>query len=195
MQNAGEEGGYVERGQNRGEGMDWKDFMFEELEGAIRGLKKGRASGIDELRGEIMGMLPESAKWKVLQEINKIWRRERPVPDSWRIGRVVPVHKGGDWDKTDSFRPITLMGAGYKVAMGMLAARLEEETWAKNIIPEVQGGFRKGRGAREQIVSLARMVECKLAKGEGMCAVFLDLQAAYDTVPRMKMIECMRRRA
>lgn len=89
---------------------------------------------------------------------------------------------------------ISVMSAGYKIAMTIVKNRLEDEVEEKGLLPEAQGGFRRGRGTREQIFTLARMIERVIEEKGSMYAVFLDLKAAYDAVPRADLIECLRRR-
>ena len=58
---------------------------------------------------------------------------------------------------------------------------------------EELGGFRKGRGCRDQIVSLMLLGQTKLATQEGgFLAAFIDFSKAYDRVCRKKLWECLR---
>ena len=62
-----------------------------------------------------------------------------------------------------------------------------------NLVVEEQGGFRKGRGCRDQIVSLMLLGQTKLATQEGgFLAAFIDFSKAYDRVCRKKLWECLR---
>lgn len=66
---------------------------------------------------------------------------------------------GGEWDNIYNYRGISVMCSGYKIAMIGVKNRLEKEVEAKGLLPETQGGFRRGRGTRDQIFILARLVE------------------------------------
>ena len=62
-----------------------------------------------------------------------------------------------------------------------------------NLVVEEQGGFRKGRGCRDQIVLLMLLGQTKLAtQGSGFLAAFIDFSKAYDRVCRKKLWECLK---
>ena len=56
------------------------------------------------------------------------------------------------------------------------------------LVAEEQGGFRKGRGCRDQIMTLMLLGQTQMAvRKAGMMAAFIDLKKAYDTVDRGKL--------
>ena len=169
-------------------------FAIEELDKAIAEMKCGKAPGDDGLKAEAWKELPIEGRRSFLVAINKIWMNEQEIPMSWRKGVVIPVFKGGNETDSDCYRGITLMNTSYKLTMSMVKTRLEEEIESRQLLPESQGGFRSGRGTREQVFILARLIEESLDRKDSFYAVFLDLKSAYDGVPRVKMTECLRRR-
>ena len=60
--------------------------------------------------------------------------------------------------------------------------RIRDKT--ENVIVEVQGGFRRGRGCTDQIFIVRQICEKYLGKGKDVYFVFLDLEKAYDRVDR-----------
>ncbi|XP_063924722.1 uncharacterized protein LOC135138675 [Zophobas morio] len=65
----------------------------------------------------------------------------------------------------------------------------------KCILPESQAGFRRGRGAMDNVYILNHLIEKELLKEGGrVYALFVDLRAAFDTVDRECLWECMERR-
>ena len=60
------------------------------------------------------------------------------------------------------------------------------------LIVEEQGGFRRGRGCRDHIVSLILLGQTKVALQEdGLLAAFIDFSKAYDGVNREKLWGCL----
>ena len=117
------------------------------------------------------------------------------IPSEWQRSLVVPVPKklGGGVCVPDTFRGIALTSVACKVFCHILKERLTTVVEEYNLVVEEQGGFRKGRGCRDQIVSLMLLGQTKLATQEGgFLAAFIDFSKAYDRVCRKKLWECLR---
>ena len=170
-----------------------EEFREDELNRALEEMRQGKAVGEDQLKAEMWKALPREGKASLLACINQVWVGDRELPAGWRRGTIIPVHKGGNSRDVHNYRGITLMNATYKLAMGLVKKRLEEEAEEKDLLPESQGGFRKGRGTAEQVFTLAKMVEKVVQEKKCMFAVFVDLKAAYDSVPRGKLVSCLER--
>ena len=66
--------------------------------------------------------------------------------------------------------------------------RLVEVVEEKQLLAEEQGGFRRGRGCRDQILSLSLLGQTMIAKRrKGMLAAFIDFKKMYDRVDRSKL--------
>ena len=62
----------------------------------------------------------------------------------------------------------------------------------EGLVAEEQGGFRKQRGCRDQILTLVLLGETEMAKAaKGMLVAFIDFTKTYDTVDRGKMWWCL----
>ena len=57
----------------------------------------------------------------------------------------------------------------------------------KNLVAEEQGGFRKGRECRDQLLPLVLLGQVKARSKRGMFAVFIDIKKAYDRVDQGKL--------
>ncbi|KAM0728548.1 Retrovirus-related Pol polyprotein from type-1 retrotransposable element R2 [Formica fusca] len=83
----------------------------------------------------------------------------------------------------------------YKVYTTILAERLREEVEVKELVPENQVGFRKGRGVMDNIYVLNYIVQRQIAKPKGkVISLFVDLKAAFDTVDKEILIRSIRER-
>ncbi len=62
----------------------------------------------------------------------------------------------------------------------------------KQLVAEEQGGCRKGRGCRDQLMTLVLLGQMKTVTGRGMFARFIDFKKAYDRVDRGKLWGCLK---
>ena len=165
-----------------------------EIREAIKKLKEGKASGIDEIPNEIWKYGGEEIEEWTWNFCNRIWKGEG-WPEKWKEGIVVPILKKGEGKEVGDYRGVTLMPSLYKIYAMVLAERIRREVEEKGMIPRNQTGFRKGMGTVDNIYVLNYMVNRQIEKKKGkMVAMFVDLKAAFDSVDRGKLIEAMRER-
>ena len=61
----------------------------------------------------------------------------------------------------------------------------------RQLLAEEQGGFRKGRGCRDQVLTLMLLGQMKAVAKKGMLAAFIDFKKVYDRVDRGKLWQCV----
>ena len=112
----------------------------------------------------------------------------------WRESVVVPVPKKqvrGACD-VNTFRGISLTSMISKVLCKALENRLSCVVEEKGLIAEEQGGFRKGRGCGDQVLSLVLLGQTQMVrKSTGMLVVFIDFSKAHNEVVREKLWSCL----
>ena len=89
-----------------------------------------------------------------------------------------------------NFRGTSLLSVVGKVYGRVLINRIRDKT--EEVIAEVQGGFRKGRGCTDQIFIVRQICEKYLGKGKDVYFAFLDPEKAYDGVDRDAMWNVLR---
>ena len=102
------------------------------------------------------------------------------VPRDWRRTVIVPIRKKGSKKLCKNFRGISLLSVPGKVFASILNHRVRTVT--KDKVMEEQAGFRRSRGCAEQIFVMRQLTEKMIEKGKKLCAVFVDLEKAYDKV-------------
>ncbi len=103
------------------------------------------------------------------------------VPADWTKAIIVPVYKGkGRRGECRSYRGISLLSIPGKVYGTVIIERVQRLTEEK--ISEEKGGFRKGRGCVDQILSFRMIREKILAKGKKLYAAFMNLEKSYDRI-------------
>src|SRR5699024_7177242 len=107
------------------------------------------------------------------------------VPDDWRTGVVVPIFKKGDKTECSNYRGITLLSLPGKIYAKLLESRVRVVVEPR--IADEQCGFRPGRSTTDQVFTLRQVQERAWAYNRPVFAAFVDLEKAYDRVPRDKL--------
>ena len=110
-----------------------------------------KATGGDGIPVELIQILKDDAV-KVLHSIcQQIWKTQQ-WPQDWRSSVFIPILKKGNAKVCSNYRTIAFISHISKVMLKILQARLQQYmNWE---LPDVQTGFRKGRGTRDQIANI-----------------------------------------
>jgi len=184
----GREVGVLER--ERGTLMQEVDggISMEEIGKALRKVKKGKATGLDGISGEMLVEGGVSVVNWLVRLFNLCWVMGK-VPQDWQDACIVPLFKGkGDKFECGSYRGISLLSIVGKVYGRILLNKIG----INERICEEQGGFREGRGCMDQVFTLRMIEEKKREKGKDVYMCFMDLEKAYDRVDRIKLWEVLR---
>lgn len=73
------------------------------------------------------------------------------IPDDWREGVLMPIHKKGPTDDPNNYRGLTICNPSYKLYSKLLLIRLEAELEEKGTLPDNQAGYRKNRSGIDNI--------------------------------------------
>ena len=120
------------------------DFTEREVGRMIAQLKNGKAVGCDKVPNEALkNSIPEfvTAVTKLFNNIKRVGQ----APEAWKIGRMVLIHKKGSLTDMGNYRPLTVLAAMSGLFSRVLNERLTSVVERKNILGEVQQGFRKNR--------------------------------------------------
>ena len=114
-----------------------------------------KTSGGDGIPVELFQILNDDAV-KVLQSICKfgnleIWKTQQWSQD-WKRSVFIPVSKKDNAKECSNYRTIALISHARKVMLKILQTRLQQ--YVNRELPDVQAGFRKGRGTRDQIANI-----------------------------------------
>ena len=94
---------------------------------------------------------------KVLHSIcQQTWKTQQ-WPQDWKRSVFIPIPKKGNAKGRSNYRTVALISHASKVMLKILQARLQQ--YVNYELPDVQAGFRKGRGARHQIDSNHWIIE------------------------------------
>ena len=94
---------------------------------------------------------------KVLHSIcQHIWKTQQ-WPQDWKRSVFIPIPKKGNGKECSNYHTIALISHASKVMLKILQARLQQ--CMNRELPDVQAGFRKGRGTRDQIANIRWIME------------------------------------
>ena len=86
----------------------------------------------------------------------QIWKTQQ-WPQNWKRSVFIPIPKKGCAKKCSNYCIIVLISYTSKVMLKVLQARLQQ--YVNSELPDIQAGFRKGRGTRDQIANICWIIE------------------------------------
>ena len=94
---------------------------------------------------------------KVLHSIcQQIWKTQQWTQD-WKRSVFIPIPRKGNAKECSNYHTIAFISHTSKVKLKILQARLQQ--YVNHELPDVQAGFRKGRGTRDQIANICWIME------------------------------------
>ena len=127
------------------------DTLESEVKWALESVTTNKGSGGDGIPLELFKILKDAAV-KVLHSIcQQIWKAQQ-WPQDWKRSVFNPVPKKGNPKECSNCHTIVLISHASKVMLKILQDRLQQ--YLNHELPDVQAGFRKGRGTRDQIANI-----------------------------------------
>ena len=157
-----------------------REIEFVEVKEALTKMKARKAGGPSEVTADLLKATGVSGV-EVLTKVCNHFLRTEKMPKSWYSSEIVPIYKGkGDVMECGSSRGIKLLEHGMKVMESVLDKRIREVV----NISEMQYGFRAGRSTTDAIFIARQLQEKFREKDRPLWWAFVDLEKAYDRVPR-----------
>ncbi|KAK3555313.1 hypothetical protein QTP86_014915 [Hemibagrus guttatus] len=156
---------------------------------ALKRMKSGKAVGPDDIPVEVWKCLGEAAVEFLTSLFNRVLESER-MPEEWRRSVLVLIFKNkGDVQSCSNYRGIKLMSHTMKLWERVVEARLRKVVE----ICEQQYGFMPRKSTTDAIFALRILMEKYRDGQRELYCVFVDLEKAYDRVPREELWYCMRK--
>ena len=102
------------------------------------------------------------------------------VAQNWKRSVFIPVPKKGNSKECSNYQTIALISHTSKVMVKILQARLQQ--YVNHELPDVQAGFRKGRGTKDQIANIRWIMEEAREFQKNIYFCFIDYTKAFDCV-------------
>ena len=126
---------------------------------------------------------PNGNGYTILYRANeKIWKTQQ-WPQDWKRSVFIPIPKKGNAKECSNYCTIALISHAGKVMLKILQARLQQYSE----LPDVQAGFRKRRGTRDQIVNIHWIIEKAREFQKIIYVCFIGYAKAFDCVDHNKL--------
>ena len=149
----------------------------------IKSLGNGKAAGHDEIPNEALKNAPAIMVSEITNLFNRVFDKG-VVPESWKKGRLVLIHKKGSKVDPTNYRPLTVLQAVSGLYTKILNNRLTTVVEEHHLLGEIQNGFRKSRSGGDSAFILNSVLWKSAAQKKDIHLAFLDLLKAYDSVDR-----------
>ena len=152
-------------------------------------MKKAKAVGPDELPLEVWKWMGEMGIKFLTRLFNRLLVGER-MPEEWRRSALIPIYKSKEYAQCcGNYRGIKLISYTMKIWERIIEVRLRDVVE----ISKQQYGFMPGKGITDAMFFLRMLMErCRECQRKLHC-VFMDLEKAYNRVPREELWYCMKK--
>ena len=151
---------------------------------SLGSITTNKASGGDGIPVELFQILKDYAV-KVLHSIwQQIWKTQQWLQD-WKRSVFIPIPKKGNAKGCSNYCTIALISHASKEMLKILQARLQQ--FVSHELPDVQAGFRKGRGTRDQIANILWIIKKAREFQKNIYFCFIDYAKAFDCVDHNKL--------
>ena len=113
-----------------------------------------------------------------------IWKTQQ-WPQDWKISAFIPLPKKGNAKECSNYCTIALISHASKVMLKILQDSLQQ--YANRELPDVQVGFRKGRGTRDKIANIYWIIKKAREFKKNIYFCFIDYAKVFDCVDHNKL--------
>ena len=153
------------------------DILEYEVKWALESIAMNKASGGDGIQVELFQILKDDAV-KVFHSIcQQVWKTQQ-WPQNLKRSVFIPIPRKGNTKECSNYRTIALISHASKVMLKILLARLQQ--YVNGELPDVQAGFRKGRGTRDQIANIHWITEKGREFQKNIYFCFIDYAEGID---------------
>jgi len=154
----------------------------------LKKIKRHKAPGLTGFVAEMIQATGDIGTQWLLDLFNGIVK-EGCIPEDWKSSVVLPIYKGkGGPRECGSYRGIKVLEHAMKVVERIFEHRIRQQIE----IDDMQFGFMKGKGTTDAIFVARQMQENFRVKGKNLYFGFVDLEKAFDRVPREVISWAMR---
>ena len=132
------------------------DILECEVKQALGSITMHKASGGDGIPVELSQILKDDPVTVLHSIRQQIWKTQQG-PQDWKRSVFIPISKKGNAKECSNYCTILLISYATKVMLKILQARLQQ--YVNRELPDVQAGFRRGRGTKDQIAKICWIIE------------------------------------
>ena len=152
------------------------DILECEVKWALGSITTNKVSGGEGSPVELFQILKDDAV-KVLHSVcQQVWKTQQWL-QAWKRSVFIPIPKKGNATECSNYRTIALISHASKVMLKILQARFQQ--YINHELPDVQAGFRKARGTRDQIANIRWITEKARKFQKNIYFCFTDYTEAF----------------
>ena len=160
------------------------DILECEVKWALGNINVNKASGGDGIPAELFQIINDNAH-RVPHSVGQhIWKTQQ-WPQDWKRTVFISIPKKDNAKECSNYCTIALISHGIRAMIKILQARLQQ--YVNQEFPDVQAGFRKSRGTRDQIDNISWIIEKAREFQENIYFCFIDYAKAFDCVDHSKL--------
>ena len=163
------------------------DILECEVKWALGSITTNKTREGNGISAELFQILKDDA----LKVLHSIRQQIGKLSSSHRTGKgvFIPIPKKGNAKECSNYCTTALISHASKVMLKILQARLQQ--YVNREFPDVQAGFRKGRGTRDQIANICWIIEKAREFQKNIYFWFIDYAKAFDCVDHNKLCKIL----
>ncbi|CAI5935416.1 unnamed protein product [Closterium sp. NIES-65] len=166
------------------------DWTEQEVKKAFAAMAKNKSPGGDGLPKELF-----EAHWDLLgssfMAMVKDFEKSATLPVEIKEAVTILLHKKGERDQLNNYRPITLLNFSYNVLARVIADRMKAVL--HQVISPEQCGFLPGKRLSDAVALVADMIDAAKNGNEDWFLLLVDFQKAFDSVSRDYLFQAVER--
>ena len=147
------------------------DILECEVKWALESITRNKANGGGGIPVELFQILKDDAVTVLHSICQQIWKTQQ-WPKDWKINFY------SNAKECSNYCTIAFISHTTKVMLELLQARLQQQL--NRELPDVQAGFRKGRGTRDQIANICWIIKKARQFQKNIYFCFIDYAKAFD---------------
>ena len=166
------------------------DILECKVKQALESVTANKVSAGDGIPAELFQILKDDAVKVVHSICQQIWKTQR-WPQDWPRSVFIPIPKKGNAKESSDYCTLALISHASKAMLKILQAWFQQDVNCE--LPDVQAGFRKGRGTRDQIANIHWIIEKAREFQKNIYFCFFDYAKAFDCVDHKKLWKILKR--
>ena len=165
------------------------DTIFDEklVRKKLEALKPTKASGPDCIHPMVLKKTAEDVALPLSMLFRKSFESD-VLPDDWKRADVIPIHKKGNRNDVENYRPVSLTSIACKLMESIIRDAILEHLAKHKLISIHQHGFVNGRSCLTNMLEVFEAWTRVIDAGYGLDVIYLDYRKAFDTVPHNRLI-------
>ncbi|PZC79969.1 hypothetical protein B5X24_HaOG215559 [Helicoverpa armigera] len=184
---------YSSKNQINKTDLDSKDkvppILEDEIIKAIETQKKNKAPGPDGINNELLSDCKSAIAPLLKYVFNDVVDTEK-IPTQWTTSTIILLHKKGDRDEINNYRPISLMSNIYKIFAKVILWRITR-TLDENQ-PKEQAGFRAGYSTLDHVHTVRQIFQKTKEFNMPFYCCFIDFNKAFDSIEHENIWSCLK---